>query len=115
MAERESKKREIENMGRGVSKMPTFKKKKLKAGAERKLGRSEGERVQPIRDEMELLESERRILSPGCCTEEREVGREGGREGGKEGGRDRGWETKEGRGTELRTNAKCNPTVFIRQ
>lgn len=28
--------------------------------------------TQPIRDEMELLESERRILSPGCCTEERE-------------------------------------------
>ena len=61
---------------------------------------------------MELLESQRRILSPGCCTEEREVGREGGREGGREegkGGRDRGWETKEGRGTELRTCAECNP------
>lgn len=41
--------------------------------------------VQPIRDEMELLESERRILSPGCCTEEREKKRKGGREGGREG------------------------------
>lgn len=30
--------------------------------------------IQPIRDEMELLESERRILSPGCCTGEREKG-----------------------------------------
>lgn len=49
----------------------------------------ERERVQPIRDEMELLESERRILSPGCCTEEREVGREGGREEEIEGGRPR--------------------------
>ena len=47
--------------------------------------------VQPIRDEMELLESERRILSPGCCTEEREKGGEGGR---RRGG---------GRGRELRT------------
>lgn len=35
---------------------------------------------------MELLESERRILSPGCCTEEREKGREGGRKRG--GGRE---------------------------
>ena len=35
---------------------------------------------------MELLESERRILSPGCCTEERsrKRGRKGGREEGKE-------------------------------
>lgn len=33
--------------------------------------------AQPIRDEMELLESERRILSPGCCTGEREERREG--------------------------------------
>lgn len=38
---------------------------------------------------MELLESERRILSPGCCTGEREKERE----------RERG----EGRGRELRT------------
>lgn len=43
-------------------------------------GSVKGERqVQPIRDEMELLESERRILSPRCCTEEREKKREGGR------------------------------------
>lgn len=43
-------------------------------------GSVKGERqVQPIRDEMELLESERRILSPGCCTEEREKKRKGGR------------------------------------
>lgn len=47
--------------------------------------RERGE-VQPIRDEMELLESERRILSPGCCTEERE--KKGGRE--KERGRREG-------------------------
>ncbi len=45
--------------------------------------RERGE-VQPIRDEMELLESERRILIPGCCTEEREKGREGEREGEEE-------------------------------
>ena len=39
---------------------------------------------------MELLESERRILSPGCCTEEREkeIGKKGGGEVGKEGGRE---------------------------
>lgn len=56
-------------------------------------GGVKGERqVQPIRDEMELLESERRILSPGCCTEERE--KKEGRAGGREG--------EEG-GTELRT------------
>lgn len=33
--------------------------------------RERGE-IQPIRDEMELLESERRIFIPGCCTEKRE-------------------------------------------
>lgn len=33
--------------------------------------RDRGE-IQPIRDEMELLESERRIFIPGCCTEKRE-------------------------------------------
>lgn len=43
-------------------------------------------KTQPIRDEMELLESERRILSPGCCTEEREKTR--GRE--ERDGRERG-------------------------
>lgn len=48
-------------------------------------GSVKGERqVQPIRDEMELLESERRILIPRCCTEEREKKR-GGREEEKEG------------------------------
>lgn len=60
---------------------------------DRPLGESESIRdtgeIQPIRDEMELLESERRILSPGCCTGEREKERE----------RERG----EGRGRELRT------------
>lgn len=39
-----------------------------------------------MRDDMELLESERRILSPGCCTGERE--REIGDGAEKEGGRD---------------------------
>lgn len=59
--------------------------------------RGRGE-VQPIRDEMELLESERRILSPGCCTEEREKGEGGRREGEEEG-----------------DHASCNTTVSFRE
>lgn len=48
--------------------------------AVRESERHRGE-IQPIRDEMELLESERRILSPGCCTGKRQKG--GEREGGE--------------------------------
>lgn len=53
----------------------------------RSISEREGVRkTQPMRDDMELLESERRILSPGCCTGERE--REIGDGAEKEGGRD---------------------------
>lgn len=41
--------------------------------------RERGE-IQPIRDEMELLESERRIFIPGCCTEKREKRERGKKE-----------------------------------
>lgn len=50
---------------------------------------------------MELLESERRILSPGCCTEEREKGREG---------------EERGRKREItEDHASCNTTVSFRE
>ena len=56
-------------MRKDIQIKPNQKKKKVRK-----------REVQPIRDEMELLESERRILSPGCCTEEREKKKKGGRE-----------------------------------
>lgn len=51
-------------------------------GGNRQLRESVRERgeIQPIRDEMELLESERRIFIPGCCTEKREKRERGKKE-----------------------------------
>lgn len=69
----------------GVSE--TEGKRKKPNEWKRRISEREGERkTQPMRDDMELLESERRILSPGCCTGERE--REIGDGAEKEGGRD---------------------------
>lgn len=71
------------------SKKPKPKKIKPR-GSERtekrrreKRGKESERESQPIRDEMVLLESERRILSPGCCTGRREKRREGRRERAK--------------------------------
>lgn len=50
---------------------------------------------------MELLESERRILSPGCCTEEREKKRKGGRE------------EERGRRDRTEDHATCNTTLYF--
>lgn len=63
---------------------------------------------------MELPESERRILSPGCCTREREKGRRrGGREGG---GKRRGREgEREGRKGRTEDHASCNITYILQK
>lgn len=65
---------------------------------------------------MELPESERRILSPGCCTREREKGRrrEGREGGGKRRERERGREgRRKGKG-ELRIMHHAISLIFYR-
>lgn len=56
---------------RGTQKNNQNQTRRRKHRQRRESVRERGE-IQPIRDEMELLESERRIFIPGCCTEKRE-------------------------------------------
>lgn len=56
---------------RGTQKNNQNQTRRRKHRQLRESVRERGE-IQPIRDEMELLESERRIFIPGCCTEKRE-------------------------------------------
>lgn len=100
----DNKRREEEGGREEERKGELWRVRESQRESERQASESVRERgeVQPIRDEMELLESERRILSPGCCTEEREK-REGGRKRGG-GGRER-----------TEDHATCNTTLLFKR
>lgn len=68
---------------RGTQKNNQNQTRRRKYRQLRESVRDRGE-IQPIRDEMELLESERRIFIPGCCTEKREKRERGKKKKGRE-------------------------------
>ena len=117
MEDNDKEKNKKEEIWRRESRRERQREREEKQTGRRK-DRQLGDRgeVQPIRDEMELLESERRILSPGCCTEEREKGGEGGRSWTRERrgrGGGGGREEEEGRKRErTEDHAPCNTTVL---